>query len=415
MKLVYNLFIQCIYFIQFLRQFTHQKSAYWITGQKNIFSNLQHNIAKNSKPIIWLHCASVGEFEQANPIIDWLRINEPGYQILVSFFSPSGYELFKNKSNDFIVTYLPLDTKKNAQLFIQMINPTIVIFIKYEFWYHYLSQLYLNKIPVFLIDAIFRKNQLFFKKYTSFYKNILNYFTLIFVQDNYSYQLLCKINLQSKSIIAGDTRFDQVLSFKNKDYSNTIIEKFSTNKFTFIAGSIYEADLKVILPIIKQNKHIQFILVPHDVSKKNIQKFKYYLPEAIVYTEINNHVLPNNNHVLIIDMVGLLNKLYRYGNICYIGGGFNKTGIHNILEAVIYEKIVLFGPNYFKYKEAVDIIQQNGAYCIKNNDEIEKIITLIQQNDVKIIHTLNKSTQFIQQNLSATTFIMQKLKSTLYL
>ena len=409
MKFLYNQFIKALYIHQYIFQTLNEKYKKWIHGQENLFSNLENSLKNNSSPIIWIHCASVGEFEQAEPIIDLYKEEKPNFNILVSFFSPSGFELHKNNKKVFAVTYLPLDTEKNAMKFINIVNPILVIFIKYEFWYHYLNILQQKKIKTILVDAIFREKQIFFQGWGGFHRSMLNNFNLIFVQDLQSFKLLSTLIEDSKIKVVGDTRFDQVIKIKNIPYSNPFIEKFCANKTVFIAGSIYESDIKILLPFLENKKDIQFILVPHEVSTEKLKDIQKYLPTHYVYSADKEFPECSKKNILLIDNVGILNKIYRFANMVYIGGGFSKTGIHNILEPLIYEKLIIFGPNYLKYKEAVDLINMKGAFTIKEKSDLDKIYKLLFTNKKEEIEYTNIGQEYINNNLGASKKILDFL------
>ncbi|MFY8129005.1 MAG: 3-deoxy-D-manno-octulosonic acid transferase [Chitinophagaceae bacterium] len=377
---IYNCFIKIYTLAAYILSFKNTKAKYFVTGRQNIFSQIQLQLKDNPyKKTIWIHCASLGEFEQAKPIIEYLY-KEGKQFIALSFFSPSGYEVSKKYPFANAIFYLPLDTKKNAIQLLQIVRPSLIIFIKYEFWFHYLTQAKQLQIPILLACGVFRKNQPFFKWYNTLHLTMLRCFNQILVQNPNSKQLLNNIKF-SNVVITGDTRFDRVLKIANEPFSNQIIENFIQQRDCIIAGSTWLNDELALQNFINKNNHVVAIIAPHHVDTESIEKTKKIFPTSVLYSSIlqspNQHY---NSHILIIDTIGLLNKLYRYATICFIGGGFGKDGVHNVLEASVYGKPIVIGPVYEKYNEVVDLVRNNAIKVIENENVLELITTELFSN-----------------------------------
>jgi len=407
MILFYNISIKLYYFtIKIVSPF-NEKAKQWLLGRRNIFEELQSSINKNDK-IAWFHTASLGEFEQGRPVIEGFREKYPDYKILLTFFSPSGYEIQKKYNKADYVFYLPIDSKKNAKKFIEIINPRVAFFVKYEFWYHYLKQLSKNNIPTYIFSAIFRDNQLFFKWYGAWYRNMLKYFTKIYVQDNNSKELLIKININNVEI-GGDTRFDRVYSLSKNVKPIKIVEDFVKNSFVIIAGSTWLKDEEIIAEYIKSSSNdIKWIIAPHEVHTSHINKILKIINHPILkFSEANIDNIKNSN-ILLIDSIGLLSSLYQYGDIAYIGGGFG-VGIHNTLEAATFGIPVVFGPNNKRFKEAQDLIRISSGYSIKDYNTFKSVLNkLISDENLK-----NKSGEsakkYVENMSGGTTKILSQL------
>ncbi len=379
------------------------KARQWRNGRKNNFKNITLAL-KDNEYRIWFHCASVGEFEQARPLLEAYRKQYPLHKIVLTFFSPSGYELRKNYSGADYVFYLPLDTPTYARKFVCLINPKLAAFVKYEFWYHHLRELYKNTIPVILISGIFRKDQLFFKWYGQEWSKVLHFFSHLFVQDQLSFQLLQTLQLKNVAI-GGDTRFDRVWQIAQQATGLSKIELFKNNQKLFIAGSTWRADEKLIKTLINKNNDWKWIIVPHETDDSHLSATKILFPDAVFYSELLGDK-PTNSKILIVDEVGLLSSLYRYADIAYVGGGFGK-GIHNILEAAVYGIPIIFGPNHQKFKEAADLLKIGASKSINNADELIMAFeefgrgtSLAEQNNI-----------YIEKNKGATEKILHYLKS----
>ncbi len=383
------------------------KAGFRKKGLKNIFAKLKIDI-KNGERRIWIHCASLGEFEQGRPLIEKIKKEYPFYKIVLTFFSPSGYEIRKNYKNADYIYYLPNDTKKNAERFINQIKPEKVIFVKYEFWHWYLKTLKNKNIPVYLISGIFREDQFFFKKRITFFRKILMNFEHFFVQNKKSLELLNGINLHNVTI-AGDTRFDRVLEIFNQKKNINLVSKFKNNNKIFIAGSTWAADEELILNYINtKNSDIKFIIAPHEIRKSNITRILKNCNKKIVKLSVATKDDIANFDVLLIDSIGILSSLYAYGDIAYIGGGFG-VGIHNTLEAAVYGIPIIFGTKYQKFEEAVNMIKIKAAFSINNYLQLEKITdTLVNKNNYRT-EAGQKAGDFVKSNIGAVDKIISKI------
>ncbi len=386
------------------------KARLWISGRKNIFTHVQLWRNQQTKPVIWVHCASLGEFEQGRPIIENIKKTYPNYCILLTFFSPSGYQIRKNYTGVDGVFYLPSDGNNNATKFINIIQPNLVIWIKYEYWYYYLTILKNKNIPVLLVSAVFRHSQPFFKWYGGMWQKILHSFDKIFVQNQASIQLLQQHNLAANAILAGDTRFDRVIA--NAEQPNTlpaIITQFTTNHPCIVAGSTWLEDEEILVHFIKNNPAIKCIIAPHEVDAERLTELKKLFPNSAFFS---NYVLEQNNiQVLIIDNVGMLANLYRLATVAYIGGGFNSSGIHNILEAAVFGKPIIFGPVYEKFTEAVGLVNEGAACSIENALQVEEQLNIFFNDSTLLKKASATSKQFVYKNAGATTKIVAYIEA----
>jgi 3-deoxy-D-manno-octulosonic-acid transferase len=386
----------------------NEKARLFVRGRKNWEKILGEKIDPKAK-YIWFHCASLGEFEQGRPVIEDLKNRLPEYKILLTFFSPSGYEIRRNYPLADVVAYLPMDTKHNAKAFLNIVQPEKVFFVKYEFWYFYFSELSKRKIPLYIISAIFRENQQFFKNtpWGKWYLKMLSQVEHLFVQNEKSGELLTTIGL-SNYTVSGDTRFDRVAAIAKVSKEIPIVEKFMGNSLLLIAGSTWKPDEELLATFINQSNNIKFIIAPHEVSAANINRIHQLLKKpAISFSKVTEAEI-DRFQVLIIDSVGLLSSLYRYGNIAYIGGGFG-VGIHNILEAATFGLPVIFGPNYKKFKEALDLSFEGGAISISNFDELRKALNnLINMKDERE-KTSDICRNYVAKNVGSTKIIIKKV------
>ncbi len=379
----------------------------WIAGRKGLFSIIQNQLQPNEKRI-WVHVASLGEFEQGRPVIERIKKQWPQLKIVLTFFSPSGYEIRKNYEHADYVFYLPLDTRRNANKFTNLVKPDFAIFVKYEFWHHFLSALKRNQVPVYLISAIFRKQQVFFRPWGRWYRKILGKFAHIFVQDQESQMLLKKFGFLNTTI-SGDTRFDRVYEIASAAKTFPLIENFTNGHFTVILGSSWKADEEILFDYInKKGGRLKFIIAPHEIHEQNIQRIMANL--TISYQRFTSLTPEKTGEtdVLIIDTMGMLSSVYQYGKIAYIGGGFG-SGIHNVLEAATFGLPVIFGPNYKKYKEALDLVSSGGAFEVNNESEatdtLEKFLT-----DVAFYEGAGRiAKDYVDKNRGACKTIMEFL------
>jgi len=389
----------------------NKKAKKMLAGQKETFSGLKKHLDPKAS-YIWFHAASLGEFEQGRPLIEKIRKEKPEYKILLTFFSPSGYEVRKNYSGAELICYLPFDHLWNAQKFLRTVKPVMAIFIKYEFWMNYLNQLRRLQIPTYIISAVFRPSQIFFRWYAYRYRKVLNDFDWFFVQDQPSLELLKRFDHPNASI-TGDTRFDRVVEIFDRRKELPVIEKFlnqtdSNAPFVLVAGSTWVNDEAIIIPYINQHPGIKLILAPHEINEQRIESLKSRFNRPVVrYSQASENEVVDAG-CLIIDCFGLLSSVYRYGDCAYIGGGFGK-GIHNILEAAVYGIPVLFGPNFRKFKEAKELIAAGGAFTVKSEDEFAlRMNDLISSGDW-LRETGKNAKEYVIRNLGATQKIYEKL------
>ncbi|MDQ4141094.1 MAG: 3-deoxy-D-manno-octulosonic acid transferase [Bacteroidota bacterium] len=404
-KFFYNLGIQ---FYGLLLQTSapfHAKAGKWVAGRQNLFPEMIEKLSGNKQPIIWFHCASLGEFEQGRPVIEKLNQEYPKFKIALTFFSPSGFEVRKNYSGADYIFYLPLDTAGNARKFVELLKPSLAVFVKYEFWHHYLLELHNHQIPVISISAIFRENQLFFKSYGGFYRNILKLFTHIFTQNENSASLLRQAGINQVTV-AGDTRFDRVLLTAAQAQEIPLVASFKKNEKVFIIGSSWPADIEVLLPFIQKNiSTLRFIIAPHEIHATEIEKLiQNFAGKAIRYSKAQAATV-SDYRVLIIDNVGLLASLYRFGTYAYIGGAFGK-GLHNTLEAAVFGLPLFFGPVFTKFQEAIDLVTLQCAFPVQNTTELMKKFEQINADPKK--RTLIKETaeNYLAQHAGATSKIL---------
>ena len=383
MLFLYRIFIGIYPIAAWILGFVNPKAKQWHSGRKEIFKQIAAALAANTKPIIWMHCASLGEFEQGRPVLEGLQKEYPNYSILLTFFSPSGYEVHKNYSGADYIFYLPMDSAGNARKFLNITKPSIAIFVKYEFWHYYLTQLKKLQIPTILIAGIFRKDQLFFKWYGSFYKKLLSCFTAFFVQDKSSESLLHSIGINNEVYIGGDTRFDRVIEIAEAFTPIDPIAHFCNNSLVLVAGSTWFQDDETIAHFEKVNPNIKFIIAPHDITHQRLQNCLGLYKNAVLYSDYVKgfNTAPQNVNTLIIDNVGMLSKLYHYATVTFIGGGFGADGIHNCLEAAVHYKPVLFGPVYDKYLEASGLVDAGGAISIQDVLDFERVANQLFSNE----------------------------------
>ncbi len=384
-----------------------RKARLMIDGHKSVFNLLEKEIDKKAK-YIWFHVASLGEFEQARPLIEEIKNSKPEYKILLTFFSPSGYEVRYNYPLADIVTYLPFDTKKNARRFLELTNPHMVIFIKYEFWYNYINEIYQRRIPVYLVSAIFRKNQSFFKKLRSPYRNMLSLYTHFFVQDDESHKLLQKHGIKNVTV-AGDTRIDRVIEIQKQTVNLPIVEKFiDKGSIIFIAGSSWPADEDIFINYFNSHPNLKLIIAPHEIDESHLTEIEKKLSRPSQRYSGLTDTDTVNADCMIIDCFGLLASVYRYADIGYIGGGFGD-GIHNLPEAAVYGIPVIFGPNFIKFREAHDLIATGGGFTIKNRDEFNKLMESFI-NEPELREKAGKEAKnYIFSNSGATNTILNHI------
>ena len=411
MAFIYNLIVHIAWFHLKLLAKVSPKIKLFVEGRKETFSILEKSISQSDN-IIWVHVASLGEFEQGLPIIEKLRIEKPSYKILITFFSPSGYEVKKNTSAADIVAYLPLDTKGNVKKFLALTQPKLVLFVKYEIWPNYMMGLESRKIPSLLISAIFKKEQVYFKWYGNFMRKSLAAFSHIFVQNEKSKELLKSINIVNTTV-NGDTRLDRVSEILERDNTLPIIETFKNDTLCLVAGSTWGEDEAILLDFINTtSKKLKYILAPHKIEKEKILGLAGSISKKTVLFSNSNLKTVHNYDVLIVDNIGMLTKIYNYADIAYIGGGFS-TGLHNTLEPAVYGIPVIIGPNYEGFQEAEDLVAQKGILPIQDSRSLGEILKKLLDNSELLKRTGQINASYITKNKGASIQIMDHIRTLL--
>lgn len=412
MTILYNISLYVVSFLFRIVALFNTKANQFVTGRKNLLKKLQEDL-NGVSPIIWIHSASLGEFEQGRPIIEKLKILHPRHKILLTFFSPSGYEVQKDYALADYIYYLPWDTPSNARKFVSIVNPVTVIFIKYEFWYNYCHELKQKNIPIISISSIFRADQLFFKSYGEFYRRILYTFSHFFVQNDTSIKLLNELNITACTR-AGDTRFDRVYQIVKQGEAIPIAEKFKGSQKVFVVGSCWEEDLEVLAPFINEHYYqLKFIIAPHEISEQFIHTIETsLLVKSIRFSKVTTAPDLDDYQVLIIDNIGMLSRLYRYGEFAFVGGAYGK-GLHNILEAACYGVPIFFGnKNYEKYEEANELIMRGGAFEISDYTDLRSKYEMINLPE-NFLLACDVTKFYVAENLGATDKIMSYLNTIL--
>lgn len=410
MTLLYNI-AMLIYqsFIWLASKFNNNKATLFLSGRENVFALLEQKRLPGEH-YVWFHAASLGEFEQGRPIMESLKNSHPEYKILLTFFSPSGYEVRKDYQGADIICYLPMDMSWNVKRFLDIVQPDCAIFIKYEFWMNYLLELKKRQIKTYIVSAIFRESQLFFRSYGGFYRRLLKSFTHLFVQNDESVRLLHSIGFDNVTKV-GDTRFDRVADIAAKSKDLPIVQAFKSDAKVLIAGSSWPNDENILLPYFNQNFPLKLIIAPHEIDEEHLQSIISQLKRP--YIRYSQATIENVKEAdcLIIDCFGLLSSIYRYGEIAYIGGGFG-VGIHNILEAAVYGIPVIFGPNFRKFQEAVDLQQKGGAFVIENYESFSQIMSeFLEENSSLYSSACKVSNDYSQSNKGATSKVVNAIFS----
>jgi len=403
MLLLYNTAIRLYFFIIWLLSPFNKKAKLWLSGRKN-------RALIRYQQSVWFHFASLGEFEQGRPVLERLRQLNPSDKIVITFFSPSGYEIRKNTPLADAVYYLPLDTPRNAREFIDAIQPKMAVFTKYEYWYHFFNELHVRGVPLYVISGIFRPGQVFFKWYGGLHRKMLSFVTHFFVQDERSEQLLRDIGINNVTV-SGDTRFDRVWANAQGPKAIPGIEAFKNGRKLFIAGSTWPDDEKMIAAIVNDYPEWKFIIAPHEIDEEKINKLTDLLPagSTVRYSEISNLKSQISNlPALDIDNIGMLSSLYQYGDIAYIGGGFG-AGIHNTLEAAAFGLPVIFGPNYSKFKEARDLVALQAGFSIIDETELKAIVRELVSNEAFYKLASKRIKIYVEEHTGATRAIVDHI------
>jgi 3-deoxy-D-manno-octulosonic-acid transferase len=416
--LLYTFAIRFYHFFARIISPFNGKARLFTRGRKGLLNKVRRDMNGKQEKRIWIHCASLGEFEQGRPVIEKLKQQFPSYKIVLTFFSPSGYEQRKDYEHADYVYYLPMDTKANAKLFIALIQPSLAIFVKYEFWLNYLNELHRTQTPALLISGIFRPDQHFFKWYGSIFKRTLFYYKHLFLQNTESMELLRREGITQCSL-AGDTRFDRVLEIAGNPKQFEEIRRFAEGYFTILCGSTWAEDEKFLLTtfrkIRQEHANARLIIAPHNIEQININQLlsiiKSNAPELSyqVYTKWDRQT---GAEILIVDTIGMLSSLYQYARIAYIGGGFG-SGIHNILEALVYGIPVVFGPNYQKFNEATASLARGISFSFQNQEELDRCFRELTGPGPLLQEVRAKSREYVQENAGAADKVIGFLKDPL--
>ena len=406
MKLLYNIGIGLYSIILRLISPFHGKANLWVRGRKGLFEKIEKTVEQGIQPI-WFHFASLGEFEQGRAVMEAIKQKYPEEKILITFFSPSGYEIRKNTALADYVFYLPTDTARHAKRFIALVNPKMAIFTKYEYWYHYFNALQRNDIPLYMISAIFREKQIFFKWYGGFFRSILKRVSFFFTQDQDSVLWLKAIGI-TRAGLTGDTRFDRVVGLPQQRQAIPIVEDFLTDAGSvLVAGSTWFPDEQLLADLLSSHSDLKIVLAPHEIHDGHLTSIEGLFPQALFYSKYKQYsaVEKSQAQVLVIDNIGMLSSLYGYGQLAYIGGGFG-AGIHNTLEAATYGIPVIFGPKYAKFKEAVDLIERGAAFSIQESTALLSVYDALRDS-AKRKRAGEAAGAYVKQQAGATQIIMK--------
>lgn len=411
MQALYTFFIQMYGFAVSIAAHFNPKAKLWISGRKNWKNKMKQAISPDDK-VIWVHCSSLGEFEQGRPVMEKIKKEFPYHKLAVSFFSPSGYEVRKDYQGADYIFYLPLDTPKNAKQLIKILHPEVLILVKYEYWYNLLKRLQKKDIPVIVISAVIKEDNLFFRPFGSWFRKIIAGIEHFFVQDNDSKNLLESIGIE-KVTVSGDTRFDRVKEIREANARVEFIEKFKGNSKLIVAGSTWPDDEEILVKFIneKMPDDWKLIFAPHNIKEKEILSLsEKVIKKTAIYTKSDQNQI-ENSQILILDTIGMLTKIYAYSDVSYVGGGFTKTGVHNTLEPTVFGVPIIFGPNYENYFEAIDLLENQGAVrFIDQYDFDQKMTNLIENEDERKLRG-NAAENYIQGKPNSTELIIDYLKS----
>ncbi|WP_298365472.1 glycosyltransferase N-terminal domain-containing protein [uncultured Lutibacter sp.] len=387
----------------------NKKIKLFVSGRKDSFLKLSDEISVDDK-VIWMHCASLGEFEQGRPIIEKLKESEPSKKIVLTFFSPSGYEVRKDYNFADVICYLPLDTINNANLFLDIVHPEIAIFVKYEFWPNILNQLKKQQIKTILVSGIFRENQAFFKWYGSWLRKSLKAFSHFFVQDKLSKSLLNSINFNNITL-AGDTRFDRVFEITKQNNTLNFIDEFKNGHFTIVAGSTWKDDENILVDYINNeaSANDKFIIAPHNINPEDINELKKSIFKKVVLFSEKENVELKDYQVFIIDTIGILTKIYSYANVAYVGGGYTKSGVHNVLEPATFGIPIIIGPNYYKFLEAVELVEEGACFVVEESKKLSVLLNKLKLKN-QFVETGKKAGNYVKNKTGATNIILKYIK-----
>jgi 3-deoxy-D-manno-octulosonic-acid transferase len=387
----------------------NKKAASWLSGRKDILNKIKAALNENKAPLVWMHCASLGEFEQGRPLLETLKKSFPTHKILLTFFSPSGYEIRKDYNGADYIFYLPMDSVSNARQLLDLAKPQLVLWVKYEYWHYYLHEIKRRRIPLLLISGAFREGQVFFKNYGSFHNRMLSCFSHLFVQSEESKKMLGTIGFSENVTVSGDTRFDRVINIAENFQPIPFIDSFIREQQVIVAGSTWEEDEEELDHYANTHPEIKFIIAPHEIDEEHLLDVEKLFQQSIRYSKWKEDTVSSagiSKNVLIIDNIGMLASLYHYATITYVGGGFGDDGVHNVLEAAVYGKPVIFGPVYEKFREAMELEDAEGAFSIENALELEDVLNKLLTNTDECNRAGDASKNYVYSNKGATEKII---------
>lgn len=419
MLFFYNLFLVFFQVALRLASLWNPKARLWVEGRKSILSRIHQACAKDTRPLIWMHCASLGEFEQGRPVLEAIRSRYPQYRMLLTFFSPSGYEIRKNYPGADLVFYLPLDGPSTSPAFVAAIQPAAALFIKYESWYYYLDALQQRHVPTLLISAIFRPSQQFFGAFGTFLRGMLAQYDQLFLQDALSKTTLENAGVTVPATVAGDTRFDRVTGVVQQDFQHPYIERFCYDSTVLVAGSTWPEDEVLLKKLLEAIPTLKMVVAPHNIDARSVTATRDLFGTAEILSEVGKYetkdfkqdftqdlATSQQARVLILDEMGILSMVYRYSTICYIGGGFNKAGIHNILEAAAYDRVVVFGPQHKRSAEAARLMALGAGFSIGHASQLIDAMSRLLKDIPSREEKNQLAGNFVRSNTGATQHIM---------
>ena len=410
MYFIYNILVLITGFALKIIAIFNKKIKLFVEGRTATFQKIKNVISENDK-VIWFHCASLGEFEQGRPILEKLKEENPTYKLVLTFFSPSGYEVRKNYELVDVICYLPIDTKSNAKKFLTIVHPKLVVFVKYEFWPNMLKELKFRSTKTILVSGIFRENQVFFKWYGGWMRKSLKAFNHFFVQDENSKRLLNSINFKNVTV-NGDTRFDRVYEITKQDNTLSFIEEFKNNKYMLVAGSTWKEDEELLVNYINKeaSENEKFIIAPHNINLEEIATLKNNITKKVIlFSEIKNQNI-SNYQVFIIDTVGILTKIYSYADVAYVGGGYTKSGVHNVLEPATFGIPIIIGPNYNKFNEAIELVNEEACFVVNDSKKLSVLLEKLFQSKQYREAVGKKAFKYVIDKTGATTKILYYLR-----
>ncbi|MEO6820060.1 MAG: glycosyltransferase N-terminal domain-containing protein [Ginsengibacter sp.] len=418
MILLYQIFLFVYKAGVYIVSLGSDKARLWIKGRVNVFSKLKKSLPIERRKTVWMHCASLGEFEQGRPVLKMIKELDPEMDIVITFFSPSGYEVIKNSKEFDKIFYLPMDSFIHAKRWLKILKPDLVLWVKYEYWFYYLKEINRKEIPLLLISGVFNADQVFFKWYGGLYKKMLGYFTHFFLQNTASKDQLQKLISPEKISVSGDTRCDRVINIVNNFSPVDGIAQFCGDSHVIVAGSTWEDDEALFVHYVRMHPELKFIIAPHEVDSQNVLGIKKQFEGSVLYSELKNksqqgtmgEMTVQDSNCLIINNIGILSRLYHYATIAYVGGGFGDNGLHNILEAAVYGKPVIFGPYLYKNFEAEELINCRGAISVESAVEMEKVLDDLLQNQSDLALRGEAAKNYVYENAGAAEKIIDFIK-----